>query len=204
MNFPKPLSVAVLLTAGLILGCEEQPADPADSAASETGDAAKSIYGKSVESAKSVAESVGEAGETMVDKGKEAAAAAADSVSEAVEETVEAGKETIDGLTGGSDTPAVPETPEVPETPQVSAASETDITLNSLNEDTVLNASQADSIFSKVRGLISDGNLELAQQWITKLESVGLPAGYADQLANLKDLMGKAKGAGSLLNGLGK
>lgn len=70
------------------------------------------------------------------------------------------------------------------------------LSLDSFKAGDTLSTEQADSAFATLKKLIEGNNLGDAGQWITKLESVGLPEGYAEKLAGLKDLWTKAKGLG--------
>lgn len=186
------LTLALLLTAGLSVGCDQSGGEPASSpgeagAAETTEDGAKSLYGQSVESATNLAKEVGEAGEKMMADAEEAVEAG----TEKVEEVVQAGKDKVDEVMGGGSEAAAD-------------SGGAGITLDSLEPGTLLSAVQADAAIQKVKDLIGEQNYDLAKQWISKLDSVQLPDGYAEQLAGLKDLLSKAQGVGNALNSLGK
>ncbi|MEM1108186.1 MAG: hypothetical protein AAGH99_05780 [Planctomycetota bacterium] len=168
------------LSIGLVLGCEEAqtPATQGPASADEPDTALSDSVGDALNS---LQEKATEAGDAV----KAAGAEALESGKQQIEEAVESGKAKIHEMTAPSED-----------------ATE-GLTLDSLKEGMSLDATQVDSLIAKVKSLIGEKNFDDAQQWISKLESVQLPEGYADQIAGLKDLLEKTKGASSLLNGLG-
>ncbi|MEO1236558.1 MAG: hypothetical protein AAFX76_07200, partial [Planctomycetota bacterium] len=134
-----------------------------------------------------LADFLGQAGEKMMADAEEAVEAG----TEKVEEVVQAGKDKVDEVMGGGSEAAAD-------------SGGAGITLDSLEPGTLLSAVQADAAIQKVKDLIGEQNYDLAKQWISKLDSVQLPDGYAEQLAGLKDLLSKAQGVGNALNSLGK
>ncbi|MEM9419430.1 MAG: hypothetical protein AAGA25_10330 [Planctomycetota bacterium] len=173
------LSIAFLL-AGLMVGCEE-----AKDAAAEATDAAK-------DAAEVTSDKTGDALESL----KDDAAAAGKEISEAgsdayeagkkeVEEALDAGKEKLNELNGSGE----------------SAAG--GITLDSFTEGMSLNSDQLDGIIAQVKGLIGEKNYDTASQWISKLEGLELPDGYAEQIENLKSLLDNSQGVSDLLKGIG-
>lgn len=193
------LSVALMLSAGLAIGCEEAK-DATTSATDSAQDAASSAADKTGGAMDSLKTEAAEAGEAMKDAGAEALEASKEKASEAMEagkakmdEAVEAGKDKINEMTGGA----------MDETKSSASDAASGISLDSLKEGMSLDAGQVDGIIEKVKGLIGDKNYDTAQQWISKLEGMQLPEGYADKVSGLKGLLEKAQGAGDMLKGLG-
>lgn len=171
------LTLALMLAAGLAVGCDQSDIDNAV-------DTLESAAEKTSETTGDVVDQAKEAGEKLVEQGGDAVEAG----KEKAEEMIEAGKEKIDEMVGEADAGG--------------------ISLDSLKAGEPLEAGQADSAFAQVTQLIKDQNFTDAEKWIAALEKVGLPEGYADKFASLKDTFNKAKemdlgGAGELLKGIG-
>jgi len=221
------LSVALMLSAGLAIGCEEAK-DAATNAADAAQDAAAGAAEKTGDAMESLKTEAAEAGEAMKDAGAQALESGKAKASETVEagkekvdEAIEAGKKTIDELTGnvtdhtenaadqaqkiaGEATSTAPDAEGT-----MSAAGDSaegvasGLTLDSLKEGMSLDGGQVDGIIEKVKGLIGEKNYDAAGQWISKLEGMQLPDGYADKVSGLKSLLEKAQGAGDMMKGLG-
>lgn len=149
MQFTK-LSLALLLSAGLAVGCDQSSVDEATDAAQNAADGA-------------------------TDAAKDEAGGAMDAAKKAAEDTAKKVEEKSGELMEN-------------------------LSLDSLKEGMSLDGTQADGIIEKVKGMIEGGNLKDAGSWISKLESVKLPDGYAEKFQGLKDLYEKAKGAAGALN----
>ncbi len=225
MNW-KHTTLALLVAGGLVVGCDDGgDADDTlpDPAPSTTG-VPHDHDGDGVAD-----HAPGEHGESLTERAGEMAGEAADATAEAYEEVkeetkeaVEAGRRQVDefreGFNSGSGgttpthatppadmTPDAIPAPAAPDEPAAGAATgETDMELSDLEADTTLSTSQADGVIAKIKRLISEKNLTQAEQWLTKLEEVNLPAGYGEQVASLKNLLSQAKGASGVVPAVGK
>ncbi|MBB6429008.1 hypothetical protein [Algisphaera agarilytica] len=177
----KSLSIAFLFAAGLTVGCEEAK-DATAEATEAVKDAAEVTTDKTGDALDALKDDAAAAGKEI----SEAGADAYEAGKKEVEEAVDAGKKKLDELTDSN-----------------SEADAGGITLDSLTEGMSLNSEQLDGVIKKVKDLIGEENYDTASQWISKLEGMELPEGYADQIEGLKGLLEKAQGAGDLLKGLG-
>lgn len=178
----KNVSLALMLVAGLAVGCEESE-DAVRSVGDAANDAAESAGDHSGDAMDSLKQKADEAGSALKEKGNEAVAVG----KEKVDEAVAAGKEKLHDMTADHGT----------------ADEATAMSLDDLKPGMSLDAGQMDGIIAKVKGLIGEENYDLASQWISKLEGMELPEGYGEKLAGLKGLLEKAQGAGDMLKGLG-
>lgn len=184
------LSVALMLAAGLAIGCEEAK-DAASEAADSTQDAASSAAEKSGDMMDSLKTEAAAAGENL----KEAGSEAMESGKAKVDEAVESGKEKVNELAGQLEEATAPSAD--------TGGAASGISLEDLKSGMSLDSTQLDGVIEKVKGFIGEKNYDTAQQWVTQLQGMELPAGYADQIDGLKGLLEKAQGAGDLLKGIG-
>jgi len=155
----KNLSIALMLAAGLVVGCDDSKSaidGAADSAAGAVEGAAEGVG----DAAGDLKDSAGGAMDAAKDKGADAMNAAKDKGAEALEGV----KKTAGDALGG-------------------------LSLDSLKDGMSLEGGQLDGIIEKVKGLIGEGKIDQAKSWITKLEGLNLPEGYADKIASLKGML---------------
>lgn len=181
-------SVALMLAAGLAIGCEEAK-DAATDVKETAQDAAATTADKTGDAVESLKTEAVEAGEAM----KEAGTEALDAGKEKMDEAVEAGKDKVNELAGQVEGA----------TKSSSDGAASGISLEDLKGGMSLDSAQLDGVIDKVKGFIGEKNYDTAQQWVTQLQGMELPEGYADQIEGLKGLLEKAQGAGDMLKGIG-
>lgn len=174
----KSLSLALMLALGLVIGCDEAE-DPRPPVGDPGTDAVEPESGEA---------------DNTIDAMKERGADAMETAQEKVEDIVAAGKDEIEDMTTDTDTETDPAT---------AAGEATDLTLEDLEAGMSLDAGTMDGILVKVKNLIGEENYDQASQWISQLEGMELPEGYAEKVAGLKGLLEKAQGAGEMLDGIG-
>ena len=179
-NFITPSLTALLLAAGLAVGCDQSASETASDVMDKAGDTmdkgvegAKDMAGDAMDGAKDMA------GDAM-DKGKEMAGDAMDKGKEMAGDAMEKGKEMAKEAMGG------------------------DLDISSLTEGMKLSDEQAGGLLDKVKDMISSGDTDGAGSLIEKLQTMELPASIQPKVDEVKALLDKAKGMGNALQGLGK
>ncbi|MEM9882035.1 MAG: hypothetical protein AAF800_03850 [Planctomycetota bacterium] len=193
---------AVLVLAALWVGGCEEAENAAESVGEATQEAAEKTGNTVSDAVDSVKQQASEAGQKVEEAAGEALRSGEETVEQVVEttkqkvdEAVTAGEQKLDELTGAAES-AGEET-----AGEVDASS---LSLSDLTAGMKLDAGTADAAIAKVKSLIGEENYDLAAQWIGKLESVELPAGYGAQLDQIKGMLEQAKSLGGALQGLGK
>lgn len=166
----KQVTLALMLAAGLAVGCDQSDVEEATKTVESATEKTGEATGDVMDQAKEAGEKLKEKGEAAVEEGKAK-----------VDEMVDAGKEKVDELVGGTGDAGI-----------------AGMSLEDVQGAESLDEGQAASVFGQVTQLIKDQNFDDADKWITAFEKVGLPAGYADKLVSLKDMLGKAKGLGGV------
>ena len=190
-NFITPSLTALLLAAGLAVGCDQSASETASDVMDKAGDTmdkgvegAKDMAGDAMDKGKDMAGDAMDGAKDMagdaMDKGKEMAGDAMDKGKEMAGDAMEKGKEMAKEAMGG------------------------DLDISSLTEGMKLSDEQAGGLLDKVKDMISSGDTDGAGSLIDKLQTMELPASIQPKVDEVKALLDKAKGMGNALQGLGK